>query len=529
MRNDWGLGLAAVAAMAFLLGGCSGMNSADDEGASYMAGPSFEDGSDVEGFDDPSSATYEAVGTNPFVITAHDPLSTFAADVDTASYDIFRRDAEAGRLPDPASVRLEEYVNYFDYAYPEPAADAEHPFRISLAAAPALFGRDTAVMRIGIQAAAPPADDERRPANLVFLVDTSGSMDHAGGLALVQHTLRLTLDELQPTDTVAIVTYAGSSGVALPPTPVSERETILDEIESFSAGGSTAGASGLYLAYQQAEVSFIDGGINHVILCTDGDFNVGPSSTEELVGLIEEKRETGITFTALGFGYGNDAMLEAISNKGNGVYGVMTDERSVERYVGERLLSTLTFVAKDMKLQVEFNPEQIYAYRLLGYENRALADDEFRDDAIDAGEVGAGHRVTALYELVLADQQIPNAKAAPAAVDGAVYDGQLEVTGDDLAVVRVRYKDVDATVTDPAYEVSKTLAVGDIVPLTADENPDFLWAASVAALAEILKQSPYADPELLPWIQAVVARPMYDGDVDRDEFEGLVENIASRL
>ncbi len=474
---------------------------------------------------------YEAVGTNPFVIAASDPLSTFGADVDTASYDLFRRDVGDGLLPDPESVRLEEYVNYFDYGYEAPAADAEHPFALHLAAAPGLFDRDTVMLRVGIQAELPPADGAKRPTNLVFLIDTSGSMTSADKLPLVKYTLTQALEVLDPADTVAIVTYAGSTRVALPPTPVAEASVIADAIASFEAGGSTAGAAGLELAYAQAEVAFIEGGINHVLLCTDGDFNVGPSSTAELVAMIEEKRATGITLTVLGYGSGNlnDAMMELVSNKGNGVYGVMTDEVSVAKYVDERLLSTMNFVAKDMKLQVELNPELVYAYRLLGYENRAIADEQFRDDAIDAGEVGAGHSVTALYELVLQGQEIPAVEGAPEPLDGAAYDGAVEVDAADLVMVKIRYKDVDATETDEAYEVSASLAPDDVAASEAEVDAGFQWAIAIAALAEILKDSPYADPSQLEVIGAVAARPGFDGDPDKEEFESLFATASALL
>ena len=475
------------------------------------------------------TATYEEVGTNPFVITAHDPLSTFAADVDTASYDIFRRAAGASSLPDPASVRLEEYVNYFDYGYEAPAYDAEVPFDIHLAAAPGLFEPETVMLRVGIQGRDAQPAAEKRPSNLVFLVDISGSMASSDKLPLVQLTLHETLGVLDPDDTVSIVTYAGSTGVALPPTSVSDRSTIESVIENFSAGGSTAGASGIDLAYAQAEAAFIDGGINHVILCTDGDFNVGPSSTEELVSLIEEKRRSGITLTVLGFGTGNDAMMEAISNKGNGVYGVMVDEESVTRYVKERMLSTMDFIAKDMKIQVEFNPDEVRAYRLLGYENRAIEDTLFRDDTIDAGEIGAGHSVTALYELVLVGTEVPVPEGAPAPQNGDPYTGQVEIDPADLALVKIRYKQVDATETDPALEVNATIAPEDIATSEAEQDAAFQWATAIASLAEILKQSPYADPERLDLIEAIVARPVFDDDADKRELETLLAGIAGQL
>ncbi len=465
--------------------------------------------------------------TNPYVSVAHDPLSTFAADVDTASYDIFRRDVERGYLPGPATVRLEEFINYFDYDYPEPAEDSEHPFAIDLAAAPTLLENGTTLLRVGIQGAPPPAF-EKKPANLVFLIDTSGSMQSAEKLPLVQRVLTRTLDELDPEDTVSIVTYAGGTGVALEPTPVSDSATISGVINSLSASGSTAGASGIQLAYDQASSAYLEGGINHVILCTDGDFNVGVSSTDGLVALIEDERRSGITFTALGFGgNNNDAMMEAISNAGNGIYGVISSQDQADRYVEERLLDNLTFIAKDMKIQVEFNSELVLAYRLLGYENRAIADQDFRDDKVDAGEIGAGHRVTALYELVLADGTVPEADGAPAMQTGDAYDGEVEVDAADLVLVKVRYKDVDASALDEAYETSSSLAPEDVAASHRDLDEDFQWAVAIATFAELLKASPYANDSSLGSIR-VIAEEQASRDEDRTEFLTLF-NLAESM
>lgn len=464
---------------------------------------------------------YEAVGTNPFVITSFDPFSTFAADVDTASYDIFRRDMGLGFLPQPDSVRLEEYVNSFYYDYPAADHDAEEPFSISLAAGPSFFERNSVTLRVGIQGKlAPP--DEKKPANLVFLIDTSGSMQSANKLPLVKEVLSYSLQVLEATDTVSIVTYAGSVRVALEPTPVAQSSVILDALEGLEAGGSTAGAAGIELAYQQAQAGFIEGGINHVVLCTDGDFNVGVSSDEELVTLIEEERKTGITLTALGFGIGNlnDSMMEKVSNAGNGIYSVITSETNAHEYAEESLLATMTHIAKDVKLQVEFNPEKVYAYRLLGYENRAILDDEFRDDTVDAGEIGSGHRVTALYELVLQDE-VPNVAGAPEPLDGETNTLPLEVSASDLVLVKVRYKDVDATETDPAYEVNASLAPEAVATDIAELDADFQWAVSVASFAEVLKDSPFAGVSMLPAIRNALANEAHDDYADRVEFREL--------
>jgi Ca-activated chloride channel homolog len=478
--------------------------------------PDYESGSGGEG--SVAEPEEEPLGINPFVMVGHDPLSTFGADVDSASYDIFRQYVNAGQLPDPDGVRLEEYVNAFTYDYVAPTADAKHPFSISLGAAPSLFEYDTTILRIGIQGA--PAPAEQKPANVVFLVDVSGSMSEE--LPLVQQVLTTSVDQLALSDTIAIVTYAGSTEVRLEPTAVADADTIKAAIANLASGGSTAGAAGIDLAYEQAQAGFIEGGINHVILCTDGDFNVGPYSTSELVDLIVEKRQTGITLTALGFGIGNnDSMMEAVSNAGNGIYRVISSSEQATSYVEERMLTDLVHIAKDMKIQVEFNPEHVLAYRLLGYEDRAIADQDFRNDVVDAGEVGAGHRVTALYELVRAGSAVPDVEGVPAPEDGAAYDGAIEISPEDLVLVKVRYKQPGASETDAAFEVASSLAPDAIAASAAELDADFQWALSIASFAEILKQSPYASAERLPQIEALVTRPAHAEFADRAEFVQL--------
>jgi Ca-activated chloride channel family protein len=464
---------------------------------------------------------YTNPGTNPFVLTAYDPLSTFGADTDTASYDMFRSDIDGGALPDPASVRLEEFVNYFDYAYPAPADDAPDPFAIHLAAAPSLYDTGTLLFRVGIQGRKAPA--ERGPANLVFLIDVSGSMSAANKLPLAKVMLDEALDVLEPTDRVSIVTYAGATAVRLEPTLVSNKSAISAVIDGLAAGGSTAGASGIDLAYAQAEANFVDGGINHVVMCTDGDFNVGASSDTALLALITEKRQSGITLTTLGFGTGNlnDSMMEKVSDAGNGMYSVITDQDQAVKYAHDRLLSTMIHIASAMKIQVEFNAQRVLAYRLLGYEDRAIADDQFRNDSVDGGEVGAGHRVTALYEIVPAGGAVPAPDGAPGLEDGAAYDGPVEVEDGDLALVKVRYKQPGAVGSDPATEVSTSLAVADAGGSYRDLDADFRWAVGVATFAEILKQSPYASTSELPAIADIIAADPDTASGDKSEFAAL--------
>ncbi|MEO8180457.1 MAG: von Willebrand factor type A domain-containing protein [Deltaproteobacteria bacterium] len=477
----------------------------------------------------PSSADRDdAASTNPFVMVAHDPLSTFATDADTASYDWLARTVADGGLPTPVSVRLEDYVNYFQYAYPTPAADAEVPFSISLAAARHPLGNATTLLRVGLQGKAVP-EQEKKPANLTFLVDVSGSMQSQDKLPLVQQVLRQTLELLEPEDTVSIVSYASDTRVRLEPTRVAEGAAIVRQINLLTAGGSTAGASGIELAYAQAQRGFLQGGINHVILCTDGDFNVGPSSNQELVALIAQKRRSGVTLTALGFGTDNlnDSMMEAVSNAGNGFYGYIGSESQAADYVHERMLSTLTLIAKDVKVQVELNPEYVLAYRLLGYEDRAIADRDFRNDVVDAGEVGAGHRVTALYELVLSGGSVPLAPDAPAASDGDSYQGEREIQAQELVRVKLRYKPVDAAASDPALEVLSSLSP-DPASDFAEADSDLAWAFGVAAFAEILKGSPYANASQLPALDAIFAGQA-DRDPDRAAFYRLFRTARSQL
>jgi Ca-activated chloride channel homolog len=498
-------------------------------GGSGGSGGSASDPGANGGSSGSSGDQYEPPGTNPFVLTESDPLSTFGADVDTASYDIFRRDIEDGRLPDPASVRLEEFVNAFDYEYAPPSEDSEDPFAIHLAAGAGLSGSGTLLFRVGIQGKLAPA--VRGPANLVFLVDVSGSMSSADKLPLVKVVLNEALEVLEPSDLVSIVTYAGYTQVALTPTAASEKARIQGVINGLGAGGSTAGGAGMTLAYAQAESAFIQGGINHIVMCTDGDFNVGLSSDQEMLDLITDKRKSGVTLTTLGFGSGNlnDSMMEKVSNAGNGMYSVISSEDQAIKYANDRLLSTMLHIAKDMKLQVEFNRERVLAYRLLGYEDRAIADDDFRDDAVDAGEIGVGHRVTALYEIVPSGGVVPAVEGAPALVDGPAYDGAVEVADGDLVLVKIRYKQPGASEADEAKEVATSLPAADAVGSLEGFDADFRWAAATAVLAEILKESPYQRPELLDVVGDLFEGDPRTTDPDRAELVQLYTTARSLL
>jgi Ca-activated chloride channel family protein len=349
-------------------------------------------------------------------------------------------------------------------------------------------------------------------------------------LPLVQYLIKHGLDVLAAEDRVSIVTYSSQALIQLPPTAVSAKAEITAVVERLYAEGSTNGAGGIQLAYEQATTGFIAGGINHVVLCTDGDFNVGISDPKQLVDFIKDKRASGVTLTALGFGNDNlnDVLMEKVSNAGNGMYSVITSEGQAARYAEDRMLRTLMHVAKDLKIQIEFNPEQVEAYRLIGYENRAIADSDFRDDQVDAGEVGAGHRVTALYELVRKGAPIPAPERAPAAKSGDPVAGDREAGAEDLVLVKVRYKEPAATDADAAREVVSRLTPSEIGGLFDQADQDLRWVAAMAAFAEILKQSPYATPAQLGALREVFASQA-ERDTERREFLTLFDATIAVL
>jgi Ca-activated chloride channel family protein len=423
-------------------------------------------------------------------------------------------------------VRAEEYINYFKYDYPMPDLESGQPFTISLAASAHVDEqRRTKLLRVGIQGAQP---DDMPDANLVFLVDVSGSMAAANKLPLVKIVLNEVLSELHATDTVSIVSYASDTRVRLEPTSVRNASKIKTAIDGLVAAGGTNGASGIDLAYRQAQAGFIEEGINHVILCTDGDFNLGVTSSDELVKLIEQKRKSGVTLTALGFGErNNDAMMERVSNAGNGIYSVLFDQDQAILYAHERLISTAFHIAKDMKIQVEFNPLKVFAYRLIGYEDRKVADDQFRNDKVDGGEVGAGHRVTALYEVALSEDDLPELDLISRG-DAAADDVLPEVGQDELVRVKVRWKKPGAASTDAADEVSVSLD-GDAIEADPEAlDADARWAVGVARLAEILQRSPLASARELPRVHALL-EPQASVDPDRRELVSLLPQLSQLL
>ncbi|MDU9407568.1 VWA domain-containing protein [Pseudomonas sp. zfem001] len=432
------------------------------------------------GYRDESREQYQAYADNPVFAVAETPVSTFSIDVDTGSYANVRRFLNGGQLPPKDAVRLEELVNYFPYAYPLPQGDV--PFGVSTELAVTPWNPQTRLLRIAIKAS-DRSVDELPPANLVFLVDVSGSMHRREGLPMVQGTLKLLVDQLRPQDRVSLVTYAGDSKVVLDSAPGSDKAKIRAAIDQLSAGGSTAGESGIQLAYQQASKHLIDGGINRILLATDGDFNVGISDFESLKQLAADKRKSGVSLTTLGFGVDNynERLMEQLADAGNGNYAYIDNLREARKVLVDQLGSTLTTVASDVKLQLEFNPSEVSEYRLLGYENRALKREDFSNDKVDAGDIGAGHTVTALYEIVPAgikgwlEPLRYQASAQPASKSG------------ELAWLRIRYK---APGEASSRLLERPIARGEAKPVTA-ASEDLRFAAAVAAFAQQLKDGRY--------------------------------------
>ena len=424
--------------------------------------------------------SYAGIAENPFRLARSVPLSTFSADVNSASYSNVRRYLSNGSPPPRDAVFLAELVNYFPYRYPQPSGDA--PVSLTLDLAPCPWKDGHQLVRVGVRAKSfEPGESPRR--NLVFLVDTSGSMDAETRLPLVKQSLELLVHQLRHDDRVSIVTYAGDSRVALMPTPGGKKDAILTALHGLRAGGGTNGAGGITKAYELARASFVGGGTNRVVLCTDGDFNVGVVSPSELDQLIERERNSQVFLTVLGFGIGNlkNDRLEALARKGNGHYGYIDTLQEARRIFVEQG-AALSVVAKDVKFQVEFNPARVAAYRLLGYENRLLRDEDFKNDQVDAGDMGSGHTVTALYEVVPVGVSV----AVPG-VDPLKYQAPPQPAGpaDEWLTVRMRYK-------APLGETSKELAAA--LPGSAAGRPvaeDFAFAAAVAEWGLVLRQSEY--------------------------------------
>lgn len=424
---------------------------------------------------------YARTEENRFLRVADAPLSTFSIDVDTASYSNVRRFLAQGQLPPPDAVRIEEMLNSFRYDYPTPEGD--RPFSVCVEEHAAPWAPGHRLVRIGLRGR--EADFSQAPAaNLVFLVDVSGSMSPADRLPLVKDSLRLLVNRLRAQDRISVVVYAGSSGLVLPSTAGSEKTAILAAIDGLRAGGSTNGGEGIQLAYRVAAENFVKGGINRVILCTDGDFNVGVSSAAGLAALIEEKRKTGVFLSVLGYGRGNyaDLRMQELADKGNGNAAYIDSIAQARKVLVEQMTGTLWTIAKDVKIQVEFNPSKVAGYRLIGYENRMLAARDFNDDRKDAGEIGMGHQVTALYEIVPAGQEVD------IAVDSLKYQPPAQqpapaAPSNEMLTVKLRFKQPDGATSDK-------IEVPFVAPAVENKDtPDFDFAASVAMFGMLLRDS----------------------------------------
>jgi Mg-chelatase subunit ChlD len=499
---------------------------------------------------------YDRIIDNPFRRAVDEPLSTFSIDVDTASYANVRRFLNDGNLPPADAVRIEELVNYFPYDYKAPGDEAT-PFAANLAVVAAPWNERHKLVRIGLKGR--EIDRSTRPAaNLVFLLDVSGSMNQPNKLPLVKKAMRTLLGSLRPDDRVAIVVYAGASGLVLDSTAVEEAKQITAALDRLSAGGGTNGGEGIELAYDVAQNHFIDGGVNRVILATDGDFNVGTTSRGELTRLIEAKAESGVYLTILGFGTGNvqDATMEELSNVGEGNYAYIDTEREAEKVLGEQVGGTLVAIAKDVKLQVDFNPAKVLAYRLIGFENRVLANQDFNDDTKDAGDLGAGHEVTAFYEIIPAEMNMAEAQQAlleielklrqlgdavaagqpmpglarrqealiaerdllraaaamvPPAVENSIYVRPQVVEGpaDELLTVRLRYKAPDAPKEQGTSQLLR-FPLKDADVAFADADADFRFAAAVAGWGMVLRDSPHRGGIDATWAANTAAAALGD-------------------
>jgi Ca-activated chloride channel homolog len=441
------------------------------------------------------TATYDHVSENPFLQAASNPLSTFSIDVDTASYSNVRRFINSGSLPPKDAVRVEEMINYFSYDYREPEGDK--PFSIDLDATACPWDSSHRLLRIGLKGR--DVANENRPAsNLVFLLDVSGSMTPAERLPLVKQAMRLLVEKLTEKDRVAIVIYAGGSGLALPSTTGDRKETILRALEDLKAGGSTNGAEGIELAYKIAADNFIKGGVNRVILATDGDFNIGVTNQGDLIRLIEEKAKSGVFLSVLGVGTDNlkDSTMQKLADKGNGNYAYLDTIDEARKVLVQQVNGTLMTIAKDVKIQVEFNPARVASYRLIGYEKRMLRKEDFNNDKVDAGEIGAGHTVTALYEIVPAGTGAADPSASIPPVDPLKYQAPGSASAatnqvdpkasHEMVTVKLRYKKPDGDTS----ELSERSFV-DNGSKFENAAPDLKFAAAVAEFGMILRDSQY--------------------------------------
>jgi Ca-activated chloride channel family protein len=468
---------------------------------------------------EPNNEDYDSFVENPFESPKSAPLSTFSIDVDNASYTNVRRFINNGQTVPKDAVRVEEMVNFFKYQYPQPTG--EHPFSINTEYSECPWNVKNKLVRIGLQGKNIPTDN--LPAsNLVFLIDVSGSMSDINKLPLVKESLKVLVAQLREEDKIAMVVYAGAAGLVLPPTSGNEKQTIIDALDKLQSGGSTAGGAGIQLAYKTAEEHFIKGGNNRVILATDGDFNVGASSDADMQTLIEEKRKSGVFLTCLGYGMGNykDSKLETIADKGNGNYAYIDNIQEANRFLGKEFKGSMFAIAKDVKIQIEFNPSQVKAYRLIGYENRKLRPEDFKNDAIDAGELGSGHTVTALYEI------IPTTTKS----DFFMETDELKYTkveasktkfNDELATIKFRYKKPDGSKSIEMVQV-----IDNKVNALETASSGFKFSAAVAWFGLKLRDSKLVTNKSSVEIKKLAKEGLaYDEDGYKAEFIRLVEAV----
>lgn len=470
---------------------------------------------------DHNTEDYDHINDNRFVKTTDNPLSTFSIDVDAASYSNIRRFISRGELPPAGAIRIEEMINYFKYDYPQPAG--EHPFSFHTEMSDAPWNPNHKLVMIGMQGKK-IATEKLPPSNLVFLIDVSGSMQGPLKLPLVKASMKMLTDQLRENDRVSIVVYAGAAGLVLPPTNGNDKLKIKNAIDELEAGGSTAGGAGIQLAYKTAREYFVKNGNNRVILCTDGDFNVGASSDDAMERLIEEERKSGVYLTVLGFGMGNykDNKMQKIANKGNGNHAYIDGMDEARKVLVNEFGGTLFTIAKDVKLQVEFNPAQVQGYRLIGYENRMLNKEDFNNDKKDAGEMGSGHTVTALYEIIPAGIKSDWLEE----VDPLKYQQNTKIVksaGNEVMTIKFRYK-------KPGEENSKLIvhAVKDNQIALSRTSDNFRFAAAVAEWGMILRQSEFkSGSSYSQVIQLAKAARGKDEEGYRSEFIKMVENAAS--
>ncbi|WP_404985444.1 von Willebrand factor type A domain-containing protein [Chryseobacterium sp. M5] len=488
--------------------------------AKEIKSPNSPDETENNGKIDTNDEEYASLIENPFELTKSQPVSTFSIDVDNASYSNIRRMINEGQAVDKNAVRIEEMVNYFKYDYPQPQNN--HPFSINTEYSDSPWNPNHKLLKIGLQGKNVPMNN-LPSSNIVFLIDTSGSMNEDNKLPLLKESLKVLLNQLRPQDKVGIIAYAGSAGVVLPSTSASDKNKILEAFEKLEAGGSTAGGEGIELAYKLAKENFIKGGNNRVVLATDGDFNVGTSSVANLETLIEEKRKTGIFLTCLGYGMGNykDDKMETLANKGNGNYAYIDNLQEANKFLGKEFAGNIYTIAKDVKVQIEFNPKFVKSYRLIGYENRKLRNEDFVNDKIDAGELGSGHTVTALYEII------------PVNVDSEFLpnEGKLKYSsntaskgcGDELATVKFRYKKPDGEKSTEISQIVKNSSSGIL-----SASPDFKFATSVAWFGLVLRDSKLIKNKNLNAIENLAGEGKNrDEEGYRSEFMKLIQSYKT--